>query len=356
MPKILELCLNDGVSTLSGKKYGKGREAYGIKTDLELLQNIRPVFYKALDEYLDEMTACANAASESIGLLQVPFLSVMMGGIESGVDVRDTKEQGTKYNGSGCLIHGLSVMADSFIAIDTLVKERPQDAGRLLEALRTNFENDPELRQYMMKAPKYGNNIAVVDDEAAEIARRVDAAVSSRKNYLGNPFRCDWSTPSTHLIYGYQVGATPDGRIARDQLNYGIDPLSGEAHQGLGLRILSAMKLPYEEFNAGAASHLGINPAYFKGETFEEKGVEFRDKIMRPLFFNPAKEGISPFYLYVNVTTPDMLRKVLADPKKYAPSGVYIMRIHGTFVNFLDLSPDIQQDIIKRLDMESTGM
>mgnify|MGYP000255435934 CR=1 FL=1 len=26
------------------------------------------------------------------------------------------------------------------------------------------------------------------------------------------------------------------------------------------------------------------------------------------------------------------------------------MRIHGTFVNFLDLSPDIQEDIIKRLD------
>ena len=33
-----------------------------------------------------------------------------------------------------------------------------------------------------------------------------------------------------------------------------------------------------------------------------------------------------------------------------------IMRIHGTFVNFLDLSPDIQEDIIKRLDMESTSM
>ena len=54
--------------------------------------------------------------------------------------------------------------------------------------------------------------------------------------------------------------------------------------------------------------------------------------------------------------TPEMLRKVLAEPKKYAPSGVYIMRIHGTFVNFLDLSPDIQEDIIKRLDMESTRL
>ena len=88
---------------------------------------------------MDKMTTCANAASEAIGLLQVPFLSTMMGGTESGIDARDTKKQGTKYNGSGCLIHGLSVVADSFIAVDTLLKERPQDADRLLDALRTNF-------------------------------------------------------------------------------------------------------------------------------------------------------------------------------------------------------------------------
>ena len=47
---------------------------------------------------------------------------------------------------------------------------------------------------------------------------------------------------------------------------------------------------------------------------------------------------------------------IMANPKKYAPSGVYIMRIHGTFVNFLDLSPAIQNDIIKRLDLKSTTL
>ena len=76
--------------------------------------------------------------------------------------------------------------------------------------------------------------------------------------------------------------------------------------------------------------------------------------MLHPLFFNPLDEKRAPFYLYVNVTTADTLRKVLANPKKYAPNGVYIMRIHGTFVNFLDLSPAIQQDIITRLDPGST--
>ena len=158
-------------------------------------------------------------------------------------------------------------------------------------------------------------------------------------------------------MYGYWVGATPDGRKSREMLNYGVDPLYGEASGGLGMRMLSNRKLPFSKMCGGYASHFGVNPGYFRGETMEDKGLEFKHKIFTPLFFNPAGEGSdNPFYLYVNVTTPEMLRKVLANPKKYAPSGVYIVRIHGTFVNFLDLSPAIQEDIIRRLDPGSTSI
>lgn len=357
MPKVLELVLQGGKSEITGEQIGKTREELGYDNNLDLLKNIREVFYKELEFYVDEMVEAANEASRAIGLYQVPFLSTMMGGIESGIDLRDTQKQGTKYNGSGCLIHGLSVLADSFIAIDTLVEERPEDANRFLEALRTNFEQDEEMHQYLLDCDKFGNNIARVDKEAEEVARKVSAMISSKKNYLGNPFRPDYATPSTHLMYGYWVGATPDGRKAREMLNYGVDPLYGEASGGLGMRMLSNRHLPFETMNGGYASHFGINPGYFKGQTMEEKGMEFKTKIFTPLFFNSYDEGkVSPFYLYVNVTTPEMLRTVLANPKKYAPSGVYIVRIHGTFVNFLDLSPEIQEDIIKRLDLCSTAM
>lgn len=357
LPKVLELVLQGGKSEITGAQIGKTREELGYESNLDLLKNIREVYYKELEFYVDEMVKAANAASSALSLYQVPFLSSMMGGIETGVDMRDTKEQGTKYNGSGCLIHGLAVLADSFIAIDTLLEERPEDADRMLEALRTNFEHDEEMHQYLLECDKFGNNIENVDKEAAEIARKVSAMVASKKNYLGNPFRPDYSSPSTHLTYGYWIGATPDGRSAREMMNYGVDPLFGDASGGLGMRMLSNRHLPFETMNGGYASHFGINPGYFKGKTMEEKGLEFKDKIFTPLFFNDYdKDRVSPFYLYVNVTTPEMLRKVLAEPKKYAPSGVYIVRIHGTFVNFLDLSPEIQEDIIKRLDPASTEM
>lgn len=350
--KILELTLTGGYSEISGKKIGNADNASAE----EILRDIRGRFYKNLDFFVDKMVAAANDASVALSKLPVPFISVSMGGVETGYDVRDTEDQGSKYNGSGCLIHGTSVVADSFVAIDCLLRDRPQDAEKLIEACKNNFEGYEELRDYLVSCPKFGNNDDTVDKECAEICEKVADAVRSRKNYLGNPFRPDFSTPSTHLLYGYWVGALPSGRKSREMLNYGVDPLYGDANLGLGFRTLSGMKLPYGKMCGGCASHLGIDPKYFKGETFAEKGLEFKEKVTDPLFFNPLGGDVAPFYVYLNITTPEILRKVLAEPEKYAPSGVYIMRIHGTFVNFLDLSPAIQQDIITRLDPHSTAI
>lgn len=348
LPKVLEMAITGGYSLITGEKL--------IDIKATDFKDVRLDFYNALELVVSKMVESANDASIALSELKVPFLSCFMGGLEYGADMRDTKKQGTKYNGSGCLIHGLSVLADSFIAIDKYLKKYPNGKDKLVLALKNNFIGYEDIRDFLLSAPKFGNNIEEVDNEAKEIAIKVSNIIKNSKNYLGNPFRPDFSSPSTHLTYGYWVGATPDGRKSRDMLGYGVDPLYGEASNGLGFRVLSNMNLPFEMFNGGYASHLGIDPKFFVGKSCEEKGLEFLRNIINPLFFNEYAKGISPFYLYVNVTTPETLRKVLSDPKKYAPSGVYIMRIHGTFVNFLDLSPEIQQDIITRLDLNSTTM
>ena len=351
MGKILELTLTGGISAITGKKIGK-TTSYDAKY---ILRNLRPLFYENLQYFCEKMRDAANGASRALSKLPVPFLSCFEGGLESGIDLRDTEEQGTKYNGSGCLIHGLSIVADSFIAVDCLLRERPQDAENLIKACKANFEGYEELRDYLRACPKYGNNVSEVDNEAAEVVKRVSDMVAGLSNYLGNPFRPDWSSPSTHLTYGYWVGATPDGREARSMMGYGIDPLFSTADSGLGFRTLSTMRLPFEKMCGGCASHFGIDPKYFTAESDEEKGMQFHTRVLKPLFFNPINDKRAPFYLYVNITTAETLRKVLKNPKKYAPNGVYIMRIHGTFVNFLDLSPEIQEDIILRLAPDSTA-
>lgn len=177
-----------------------------------------------------------------------------------------------------------------------------------------------------------------------QLSREEDAALFKHFLVFYNIGERSWAISQKILISG-----------SREMMGYGIDPLFGTADAGLGFRTLSTMQLPFEKMCGGCASHFGIDPKFFTAEDFEGKGVQFYERVLKPLFFNAGNDRRAPFYLYVNVTTADTLRKVLANPKKYAPNGVYIMRIHGTFVNFLDLSPAIQEDIIARLDPDSTS-
>ena len=151
-------------------------------------------------------------ASQALSNLRVPFLSCFMGGFDSGIDLRDTKRQGTKYNGSGCLIHGLTVVADCFIAIDSLLKERPDEAENLIPALKNNFEGYQSLHKFLLSCHKFGNNLEDVDDEAAEIAERIANIVSSKKNYLGKPFRPDFRAclPIFYMDIGFRQRPTEE--------------------------------------------------------------------------------------------------------------------------------------------------
>ena len=118
-------------------------------------------------------------------------------------------------------------------------------------------------------------------------------------------------------------------------------------------QLLSERKLAFGDFLGGYASHLGISPEVFRnGRDIPEKMKIFTEKIIKPLFGFKEELDNAPFYVYFNIDSKVNLRRVLAEPEKYAPNGIYIMRIHGTFVNFLDLSPVIQEDIIARLDAD----
>lgn len=354
LAKVLEVTLTGGYSLVTDKKlFDTENSAVTVAKD-GLYEEVKKQFFDNLDKVMDKMVASANSESKALSHLRVPFLSSFMYGLESGYDLRDYYHQGTKYNGSGCLVHGLSVVADSLLALKSLSEQSPELIPEIIPALKDDWKGHEELLKKVKSYDKFGNACKEVDLLASEIAERVSKMLKSKKNYLGNPFRPDFSSPSTHLLYGYWTGASLDGRNSRQMLNYGVDPLFGEAQNGLGLRLASQYLLPYKEFNGGFASHLGIDPRKFKSESFEDKGDEFYQKIIKTLFFNENIKGIAPFYVYFNITTAETLRKVLAHPEIYAPSGVYIMRIHGTFVNFLDLSPDIQKDIITRLDQKST--
>lgn len=355
LAKVLELTLNDGNSLISGEKLALDHRELGYASNEELLNDLETAFFRQLDWILKQMESAANGCTKAIAIQPVPFTSALMEGLKNGRDMRDSSHPGVTYHASGCLIHGLSIVADSLVAVKHGLAEKKDFATRLLSALQNNFKNDNEFHIYLRNLPKYGNDETEPDEVAVRLARLVSKKVHALRNPAGNPFLPDYSTPSTHLLYGYHVGATPDGRPAREMLGYGVDPRHDSMRNGRIDLLLSERKLNFGDFAGGYASHLGISPEVFRnGKDIPEKMTIFSQKIIKPLFRFSDKVENAPYYVYFNIDSKLNLRKVLADPKKYAPNGIYIMRIHGTFVNFLDLSPAIQNDIITRLDADET--
>ncbi len=352
--KVLELTLHDGKSAISGKKLGLGWKELGYDSCDAVLDDLETAFLRELDFILKNMEQAANGCTRAIAHQGAPFTSSLMGGLETGRDVRDETNPGCRYRASGCLVHGLSVAADSILAVRNYRRFRIGTSEELLSALKNNFKDADKIAQFLRNQPKYGCNLDEPDLIAVRLQKDVCGRIAKLRNPSGAPFLSDFSTPSTHLLYGYHVGATPDGRMARTSLGYGIDPRPEAEIGGYRNRLLSERKLDYSLFNGGYASHLGLSPELFRQCSGTPAKMKcFETRVIRSLFrFMETSLKNAPYYVYFNIDSAVSLRKVLADPKKYAPTGIYIMRIHGTFVNFLDLSPAIQQDIIKRLEPE----
>jgi pyruvate-formate lyase len=350
LAKVLELVCNDGCSLITGEKIGPSWQELGLTAE-QVYGDLKEAFFQMLDYFLPHMQEAGNACTSLLGEEKpVPFTSAVMDSVTTMRDMRDPKQPGVRYNGSGCLIHGLSVVTDSIYAVQKALASNKWTFLQIQNALKDNFASDKALQSFLLSQDKFGNNCTEVDEIAVTIANQVSEKVTNLTNPAGNKFLADWSTPSTHLLYGYWVGATPDGREARTMLGYGLDPLPQVWVSELPERFISAWKLPYLKMTGGYASHIGVRPTGAKiYPTLEGKGEWMRDRIIKPLFRLGENLLETPYYVYFNVDDAEHLRAVLRDPKKYAPSGVYIMRIHGTFVNFLDLSPAIQEDIIARI-------
>jgi len=359
LAKVLEISLNDGYSLITGEKLGPSYEELGLEENpFTSFTETKKIFYRYLDYFIMKMIKAANECTEALSLLPVPFVSFFMGGGETGIDMRDCNSGlGTKYNASGCLIHGLGTTADSLTVIKYLFDSESKiefSLNDLTTALKRNYEGFEKLRNIIQKVPKFGNNIPYADKEAVELVKIVSEKINRQKNPFGKNFAADWSSPSTNLLYGYWTGATSDGRGAREDLSFGLDPSTGMATSGLLTRILSQSKLDYEIMTGGSAVAMSINPNNIKGMNLKQKAQYLKDIISAVFNYSLEGKGQGLGYVYFNVFSSEQLLDVAEHPEKY-PYPV-IVRIHGQYGDARKLSPDIlKKDIIPRLDPGSVS-
>ena len=332
--KALELTLTGGIDLLDGRQMGPN---YGDLTTYATYEELEAAFARMIDHYMDRMVDMVAIMDEMHAkILPTPFLSAV---IDDCMALgKDVTLGGAHYNQAGVQAIQVANVADSLEAIRKFVYEdKSVSAAELLDALKRDFEGCELLRARLIhKAPKYGNDIPEVDGIGAKWARYFGEGLKKYRNRRGGIYQMGLYTVSAHVPMGQNVGASADGRHARDPLaDGGVSAMYGRDEKGPTALLQSVARLPFELVSNGSLLNMKFLPAFFQTQSGIEKFARFLRAFCRL--------GIS--HIQFNVLNESDLRAAQKDPEKYRGLTV---RVAGYTAYFTELAPDLQEEIIAR--------
>ena len=203
----------------------------------------------------------------------------------------------------------------------------------LLDALRTNFEQNEPLRAYLKHLPKFGNDIDEVDQLAARLVDEFCTCVETYRDPNGVSILPGIYNIDFHM-FSSVLGASPDGRRAGDPICAHYSPTPGCAQNGPTAVIASASKA---ELHRGCAS----SPLYISiPRAAETLGPEH----IRRLIDVCEESGLPVVSL--SVYNKALLEDARIHPEKHED---LIVRVWGFNARFIDLDADLQDHIIGRM-------
>ncbi|WP_208951485.1 formate C-acetyltransferase [Rahnella sp. ChDrAdgB13] len=268
----------------------------------------------------------------------VPLLSSFIEGcLKSGKDIT---AGGARYNFSGVQGIGIANLSDSLHALKGLVFDQQRlSFDELLASLKENFasEEGRAIRARLInRFEKYGNDVDEVDLISADLLRYYCKEVEQYRNPRGGQFTPGSYTVSAHVPLGAVVGATPDGRFAGEQLaDGGLSPMLGQDHQGPTAVLKSVSKLDNMLLSNGTLLNVKFTPSTLEGLQGLNKLADFLGAFTR----------LKLQHVQFNVVNAEQLREAQKRPQDFA--GL-VVRVAGYSAFFVELSKEIQDDIIGR--------
>jgi pyruvate formate-lyase/glycerol dehydratase family glycyl radical enzyme len=337
LPKILEVTLNNGFDPRLGLKIGL---ATGDPVNFESSEELFEAFRKQLEHFVDVKIRGNNIIEQLYAKhLPAPFLSLLIDDcITKGIDYN---EGGAKYNTTYIQGVGLGTMTDSLAAIEhSVFVEKQTTMAELLDALKTNFEGNEKLRQRLLnKTPKYGNDDECADQTMRAIFEAYYRAVDGRPNTKGGTYRINLLPTTVHVYFGRVTGATADGRKRGEPLSEGVSPVQGADRKGPTAVIKSVSKIDHVK-TGGTLLNQKFSPELLA----TEEGLEKLSALIRTLF------KLDGHHIQFNVINAATLREAQKHPGRYRD---LMIRVAGYSDYFINLSTELQNEIIKRTEHKS---
>lgn len=235
-------------------------------------------------------------------------------------------------------------MTDKEAQIYEIVKSVLKSAGSLnLSDIQTKaaaFGKDySEIQRLLDNTPSYGNDIDEVDYYAALVARLYCEELVKYKNVRGGIFQAALFPVSGNVIYGYDVGALPSGRIGGTPLADGVSPRPGKDVNGPTAAANSVAKLDHALASNGTLYNQKYLPSALAGDT----GLLNLAAVIRGYF---DKKGME---MQFNVIDRDTLIAAQQNPEQYKN---LVVRVAGYSANFTKLAKDMQDNIIARTEQD----
>lgn len=395
--KVLEITLNNG--RCNGKQLGPKT---GELEELDSMEKIFAAYQKQMEYFVRHLAKADNAVDYAhMERAPLPFMSAMVDDcIKRGTSCQ---EGGAIYNFTGPQAFGVADSGDSLYAIKKNVfDDKKITLAELREALEANFgysdsaqaEVKPSIpgaslteaeiyeavkkilsstgsidmatlesklapqascgcssgcqdaigkyatiRKILQNTDSFGNDIEEVDEFARRCGKIYCNEVDKYVNPRGGQFQAGIYPVSANVLFGKDVLALPDGRLAHEPLADGVSPRQGIDVNGPTAASNSVAKLDHAQASNGTLYNQKFTPHAVAGE----KGLKNFVSIIRSFFDHKGS------HVQFNVVDREKLVKAQENPEA---NQDLIVRVAGYSAHFVTLAKEVQDDIINRTEHE----
>ena len=339
LPLMLELALNNGVSRMTGEQVGLPTGDPRLFTSFEQVWN---AFCAQARYFLGAAAVMTNEDRVIFErFLPIPLQSALFHGpMERG---KDLFGGGTgPYARQSISLAGAPNVGDGLAALKKVVfEDKRLTMAQVIDALDADFQGYEEVCHLLSKAPKFGNGDPYVDKLVDQTLVYCSDVLHSYQGACGTPLIAAAATITANVPLGYGVGALPGGRLAGTPIaEGGISPHQGRNQSGPTATMRSVAGLTHTKLTNGSVLNMRFDPDALKSEAGMEK---FTDLLYAYLLGGG-------FFVQFNIVDTETLRAAQREPERYRD---LLVRVATYSAYFVELSPEMQEDIIHRMEFKS---